>query len=215
MNQLPQTRQSLLIRLRDRSDDAWSEFVDVYERAIIGYACRRGLQEADARDVAQEVFAAVSRKLPTWDSDSNRGSFRGWLFRVTRNIAIDRIDQLARGPIDGGGSHAARMLDAEPETDPSDGRAFQLEVRRKIFQWAAEQIRPEVQETSWRAFYLTSVDGMKPSEVAEQLGVSAGAVYAAKFRITARLRELVSRFDHPDDPDEIFPSAQNFTEKPQ
>ena len=96
MPDLPQTRHSLLLRLRDHSNDAWLEFLEIYEQAIVDYARRRGLQEADARDVSQEVLAAVSHKVEQWQADPAKGKFRGWLFRVARNIAVDKVVQLAR-----------------------------------------------------------------------------------------------------------------------
>ena len=62
MSELPQTRHSLLVRLRENSADAWSEFLEVYEQSIYRFARRRGLQDADAWDVTQDVLAAVEKK---------------------------------------------------------------------------------------------------------------------------------------------------------
>ena len=96
MSHLPETRLSLLVRLQDHSHDAWSEFLAIYEQAIVNYSRSRGLQEADAQDVTQEVLAAVTSKVEAWDPDECRGTFRGWLFRVARNIAVDRISAQSR-----------------------------------------------------------------------------------------------------------------------
>jgi RNA polymerase sigma-70 factor (ECF subfamily) len=66
--------------------------------------------------------------------------------------------------------------------------AFELEVRRAAFEQAADRVRPQVQTTSWEAFWRTSVLGHSIQETARALGISIGSVYAARSRILARLR---------------------------
>lgn len=195
MSDLPQTRHSLLVRLQDQTSDAWSEFLAIYEQAILKYACSRGLQDADAKDVTQEVLAAVTAKVENWDPSRDKGLFRGWLFRVARNMAVDITSAQARGARPTGDSQIAQMLSETEERDGGELELFQAEYRRKVFQWAADRIRPEVRETSWKAFWRTSVDGQKPEAVAQQLNLSVGAVYAAKFRIVSRIRSIVEKFD--------------------
>ena len=81
MGDTPKTRLSLLVRIRDSQDDlAWSEFVDVYAPLIHGFACKQGLQDADAADLTQDVLRAVARAIKRLDYDAERGTFRGWLF---------------------------------------------------------------------------------------------------------------------------------------
>ncbi len=195
MSQLPKTRQSLLIRLRQRSQDAWSEFLEIYEQAIIDYARRRGLQDADARDVTQEVLAAVDKKIEQWRDDPSIGKFRGWLFRVARNIAVDKVVQQSRRAAASGDSRVNQMLAEQPGASETESTVFWTEYRRTLLNWAAEQVQPGVKESSWNSFLLTAIEGKKPEEVAQQLNVSVGSVYAAKFRIVSRIRKIVSQFD--------------------
>lgn len=202
MSQLPQTRQSLLVRLQGQTSDAWAEFLEIYEQAILNYSRSRGLQDADARDVTQEVLAAVTKKIETWNPDTNRGTFRGWLFRAARNIAVDRIAKQSKQAIASGDTRVAQMLSEAPLRDEAESDVFWAEYRRKVFHWAAEKIRPEVKSTSWQSFWLTSVEGQKPEDVASELGMSVGSVYAAKFRIVARIREIVARLDDAADTEE-------------
>ena len=198
MSQLPQTRHSLLVRLQGQSSDAWSEFLAIYEQAILNYSRSRGLQDADARDVTQEVLAAVTTKIERWDPSAHKGTFRGWLFRVARNIAVDRIVAQSKQAVASGDTRVAQMLSEAPDRDESDSDMFWAEYRRKVLHRAAEQIRPEVKEATWQAFWLTSVEGVKPEDVAAQLGQTLGSVYAAKFRIVSRIRAIVARFDDSD-----------------
>jgi RNA polymerase sigma-70 factor (ECF subfamily) len=195
MTQLPLTRQSLLVRLRQNSNDAWSEFLEVYEQAIYAFARRRGLQDADAWDVTQEVLAAVESKVDSWQSDPSKGSFRGWIFRVARNIAVDKIHAQSRRAAASGDSRVVQMLAELPEDIEQESTLFWTNYRRKLLHWAADQIKPDFQESSWQSFWKTTVEGQKPEEVAAELKISLGSVYAAKFRIVARIRKIVSRLD--------------------
>src|SRR5215831_14349683 len=85
MAEIPATRASLLLRLRDpRNEAAWREFVDLYGPLVYHYARKQGLQDADAADLGQEVLRAVAGSVGRLEYDPCRGSFRNWLFTVVR-----------------------------------------------------------------------------------------------------------------------------------
>src|SRR5215470_1143371 len=80
------TRPSLLIRIRDPGDaEAWGQFVALYGPLIYQFARKQGLQDADAADLTQIVLQAVIDAMKRLDYDPERGSFRGWLYKVVRN----------------------------------------------------------------------------------------------------------------------------------
>ncbi len=195
MNELPQTRQSLLLRLGQRSGQAWDEFLAIYEQAIYRYCRGRGLQDADARDVTQEVLSAVDKRVNSWDSNPDVGSFRGWLFRVARNVAVDVVRSRARKAAPTGDSQMVQLLADLPETAADGEAAFWSEYRRALMHWAAEQVKPEVRETTWKSFWMTAIEGQKPEDVALTLGISVGNVYTGKCRVVARIRKLVKQLD--------------------
>ena len=63
----PETRPSLMLRLRQAADQqAWTEFVSIYEPLLLRLMKQRGLQEADARDVTQQVILAVTQAVERW-----------------------------------------------------------------------------------------------------------------------------------------------------
>src|ERR671936_1315111 len=93
MPEPPTTRASLLVRIRDPHDtEAWRQFVQLYASVVYGYARKRGLQDADAADLMQEVFRAVASAAGRLDYDPKRGTFRGWLYTVTRNKLYTFLD---------------------------------------------------------------------------------------------------------------------------
>src|SRR2546430_13211577 len=86
MERAPATRASLLVRLRDPHDkEAWGQFVQLYAPVVYGFAGKRGLQDADAAGLMQEVRRSVAGAAGRLDYDPKRGTFRGWLYTVTRN----------------------------------------------------------------------------------------------------------------------------------
>src|SRR5271169_5936328 len=146
MTLTPSTRASLFLRLRDSQDhEAWMEFVTLYEPVTYRLLRRHGLQDADAREVMQDLFMAVSRSIDRWDSAKERGSFRGWLRRVARNLVINWLKQRERRVIATGGSDLQAMLDMLPADSDPETVEFDRELRRALFQRAAEQVRKEVQ----------------------------------------------------------------------
>lgn len=188
---VPDTRNSLLLRLHDPRDAvAWNEFVAIYRPVIVRLAVARGLQEVDAEDLAQQVLLATSGKIADWEADPNRARFRTWLNVVTRNAAINAV---ARQKADRGigGTSALVLINGKAADECSDHEVFDLESRRELFRWAADDVREEFQTATWNAFWMTAIDGLPAADVADKTGKSVGAVYAARCRVMARLQEKV------------------------
>lgn len=188
----PKTRMSLLLRLRDpRDTQAWGDFVELYAPLVYRQARRTGLQDADAADITQEVFRVVAATINQFEYDTRRGEFRGWLYRVTQN----KIRDAAAGrQTPGSGDTAVHDLLAEQAAagTPDD---WNEEFRKSLLAWAYEQVRSRCEAETWKAFWLTAVEGLSGAEVAAQLGISVGAVYVAKSRVLVRLKELLAPWE--------------------
>jgi RNA polymerase sigma factor (sigma-70 family) len=186
----PATQPSLLIRLRDADDGpAWSRFVDIYAPLVYDFARRRGLQDADAADLTQEVLAAVAHGVRRFDYDPQRGSFRGWLFTVVVNKFCTFHERLHRYQQGSGDTAAQQLLQEVPAA--IDNEEWDQEYQKQLFTWAAQQVQAAVEATTWQAFWQTSVLGVRPQDAAKQLRLSVAAVYMAKSRVLARLKELI------------------------
>ena len=190
MGDSPQTRLSLLVRIRDSQDDlAWTEFVELYAPLIHGFACKQGLQDADAADLTQEVLRAVARGVKRLDYDPRRGSFRGWLFTVVRNKLRNFLVGRKRHGRGSGDSAVQEMLAEYPAPEEDPAALWERECERRQFEWAAERVRGAVQESTWQAFWRTAVDGESGQQAADALGMSVAAVYLAKSRVMVRIKE--------------------------
>lgn len=195
----PLTRASLLVQLRDGSNHAaWQKFVKLYGPVVYGFARKRGLQDADAADLMQDVMRSVSAAIVRLDYDRNQGTFRGWLFTISRNKIFNFLSARRIRPQGSGDTGAHRMLDAQPNRR-EDADAWELEYQRRLASLAMERIKSEFQEKSWQAFWLTAVEGQAASEVSKQLGLSAGAIYVAKSRVLARLKEEVEAMQRQEE----------------
>lgn len=178
------TRPSLLGRLRDPADGAsWQTFVGTYGPLIYGYCRLRGLQDADAADVGQEVLASVARAMRTFEYRPEQGRFRDWLGMVTRNA----IRAFQRRGQDGTASTAALDEVVGPELDAEWTDEFYAQVLRV----ALGRVQGEFEPPTWHAFEAVWRRGQPPQEVAAQRGVSIWVVYSAKSRVLRRLREEV------------------------
>jgi RNA polymerase sigma-70 factor (ECF subfamily) len=190
MAETPATRPSLLLRLRNAHDaDAWQQFVALYAPLVYRFGRRQHLQDADAADLTQDVLRAVSGSIGRLEYDARRGSFRGWLFTLVRRKLCDLLTRRQRQCPGTGESATLALLQEQPARDGQEW--WDQEYERQVFAWVAEQVRGDFTPTTWQAFWQTAVEAQSAADVAERLGMSVGAVYIAKSRVQARIREQV------------------------
>ncbi len=193
----PTTRSSLLVRLRDaRDEEAWGHFVRVYAPLVYRFARRRGLQDSDAGDIAQEVLRAVLRDADQLDQIHRRGSLRSWLFTVAHHRIYD-FQKRGRQDQGSGASGVQAALHAQPARE--DREAWDREYRQQLFAWAAVQVQSQCSPSAWRAFRLTAVEGKSGADAATELGMTVAAVYLAKSRVMARLKEFIQMWEGEED----------------
>ena len=199
MSRVPETRASLILRLPSQADaNAWQEFVSIYEPFVYRFARRGGLQDADARELVQDVMLSVAKAVGRWKTDRQRARFRTWLFRIARNQLLDVLDRQRRHVSASGGSGLIELLDSLAVSRDIVHQQVSIDHRRELFCWAAQRVRQNVKETTWKAFWLTAVQNQNVDDVASQLNINPGAVYIARSRVLARLREEVQKWEDHD-----------------
>jgi RNA polymerase sigma-70 factor (ECF subfamily) len=184
------TSASLLERLRQPDEPAaWGRFVSLYTPLIYSWGRQVGLQESDAADLVQDVLLALLQALPSFTYDRHR-SFRGWLRTIALNKWRDARRRQGRVLLPGDGVLACAI-------DPEEPEAFgEAEYRQQLTSRALQVMQSDFQPATWKAFWEQVVVGRPADEVGAELGLSRGAVYAARFRVLDRLRrELAGLVD--------------------
>lgn len=198
MTEFPETRDSLLVQVQSPDNRAaWDEFVLMYRPVVYRLARRRGLQDADAQDLAQRVLMAVAAAIGTWEKSSESVRFRHWLRRVARNAILN---MLTRQPRDraAGGTSVQEFLQEQPGNDSQAEAQIELEYRRELYLRAARIVRNDVEPDTWRAFELTVIEQRSIDEAAVELEKPVGTIYAARSRIMRRLRQAVQELEREE-----------------
>jgi RNA polymerase sigma factor (sigma-70 family) len=195
----PLTRASLLVQLRDGTNhEAWQEFMRLYGPVVYGFARKRGLQDADAADLMQDVLRSVSNAIGRLDYDRKQGTFRGWLFTITRNRVFNFLSARRLRPQGAGDTGTHELLNSHAAAD--DGQdMWEVEYQRRLAAMAMDRVKKEFQENTWQAFWQTAVEGKSAADVSSQIGMSTGAIYVAKSRVLARLNEEVEAMQRQEE----------------
>jgi RNA polymerase sigma-70 factor (ECF subfamily) len=192
------TRQSLLSRLKDWNDqEGWKVFFDTYWRLIYHAALKTGLSDAEAQDVVQETVISVMKSMPTFEYDSQNGSFKSWLLRLTSWRITDQlrkrqkgIEQPRREP-----RTSTRTATVERVADPAGLRleaTWDEELRTNLMDVALVRVKRAVDAKQFQIFDLHVTKNWPVSKVARFLHVSAARVYLTKHRITKLIKKEIA-----------------------
>jgi hypothetical protein len=90
-------------------------------------------------------MSRVAKVVEQWKPDRSKGTFRGWLYRVARNVMLRWIEKRNRETPGSGGTGMQSLLQAHP--NPDNANAVDIEYMREVFGWVAERVRHEFQPT--------------------------------------------------------------------
>jgi RNA polymerase sigma factor (sigma-70 family) len=192
------TRPSLLRRVRAWDDTAsWNEFHRLYRKLIYGLARRSGLSHADAEDVTQDVFKRVAETIHQFESNPERGTFRGWLMNLTRWRIADRFaarpkgERLAGGDRDFTATGGTGTLERLPAPDTVDAE-WEREWQRHLLDAACERLARRVKPRHFQVFELYVRRRTPVLQVARELGLDPASVYLIGSRLTRQLKAEVA-----------------------
>ena len=188
------TSLSLLKRVRRFEPDAWVRLSALYGPMVYGWCRRAGMQGNDAADAVQEVFRSVFQGIAQFrgtDGSPEGGSFRGWLWTVTRNHVRQFFRRKQNNPQAVGGTDALIRFAAQAEIERflSDSEPDALMTQRRLLHRALDLIRKDFNQITWTAFSRIALENRDVQDVAKELGLTENAVRQAKFRVLRRLRE--------------------------
>ena len=196
-NELIPTRQSLLSRLKDWSDqESWKDFFDTYWRLIYVTAMKAGLSDAEAQDVVQETVICVVKSMPGFRYDPKKGSFKAWLRKLTGWRIIDQVRK--RKP----------EYQSTESISPGEGASFDdladpaglaiealwdQEWEQNLLEVAIERVKRKVDSKQYQIFDLHVMKQWPVLKVSKTMKVNPGSVYLAKHRIGSLIKKELAR----------------------
>ena len=179
---------SLAERLRTGSSTAWRDFVELYGPLLDRWCRAANVPRDAAPDIAQEVFMTAFRGLDQFNGRQTGATFRGWLWTIARSRIIEfHRRHKGKQPASGGSTAQANLqfiVDPLPIDDPTEPNHASALLHR-----ALDQIRAEFAANTWELFWRATVLDHPTDLIAEEAGVSSGAVRQAKSRVLRRLRK--------------------------
>ncbi len=160
---------------------------------IFRFLRSRGLQDADAADLLQEVLRRVGDSIGKLDYAKSKGGFRAWLFTITRNCLNSFFEKRKRTKTTGNDSTHNAFLNQLPNDTEELTEIWEKEYQRQLMSKAIAIVRPNTDSKTWAAFEMTAINNMTADEAGDALEMTRGAVYVARSRVTARLRAEVER----------------------
>lgn len=152
----------------------------------------RGLQDSDAADLVQDVMRSVGMAIGRLDYAKEKGGFRAWLFTITRNKLSTYFKQRKRiGPTANDTAQFELLNQAAGKNELNE--QWELEHKRQLAADAMALLKPTIESNTWRAFELTAIEGVSAQQAGQQIGMSKGAVYVARSRVTAKLRSEIEK----------------------
>jgi RNA polymerase sigma-70 factor (ECF subfamily) len=178
------TRRSLLVRIRSGDPAAWESFATLYRPLMVGWLRGQGVPPGETDDLVQEILLSVVRSLPQFDHSGRVGAFRAWLRTIACRRAQDYWRVNGRTPSVGSGFDLKQLEDPDSEL----ARRWDEEHDRYVFRCLLDLVGQEFEPATLRAFRRLVLDEAPGAVVAEELGVSVGAVYVARSRVLQRIR---------------------------
>jgi len=195
--------EELVARARAKDFGAFEELLERYEDKVFRLAYRFVRNESEAKEILQDTFLSIWRKLDTFKGDS---LFSSWVYRVAANTALMRLRSQRRHPQISTEDLPAGFLDNYRPGGAEEGLAhlpspganwakrpdeqLQSDELRRHIQAAVDDL-PELYRT---VFLVRDVEGLSTEETAEVLGISVPSVKTRLHRARIALREAIAKY---------------------
>ena len=164
----------LVARTRGGDESAFAALVGTYQPSVFRWAIALSGGEDEAEDITQEVFVRVHRKLSSFRGD---GPFEGWLYRITRRVALRARRQTSQ--------QVASTTQEVYITDP--GARVDRQRAIELIQTIARMLPMRQREV----FILCDIEGRTPAEAAAMLEMKDVSVRASLFKARSSIRRSI------------------------
>jgi RNA polymerase sigma factor (sigma-70 family) len=176
------TSLTLLNSLKQQETEAWESFVHRYGGVIRRWAGTWKVPPDDVEDLLQDVYIRVLRQVSQFERERT-GSFRAWLKVIARHCWMEVLRRASRR-----NDHAfLSAFGGDAESLKSLQSDLERLAERELLSQGMNHVRGCVDQRTWQAFYLTTIEGLSGGEVAERLSIPVQMVYVAKCRVKQRL----------------------------
>ena len=183
------TRSSVLRAVANTENEAaWQRFFDLYAGFVFSIARSKGLNDTDADDIVQMVFADLARNLPSFKYDREKGHFRPYLAALVKWRVIDRLKAVRRDA----DLKADFMEEAKSAATTEDEDFEEREWQSAAMEETLRRIKPEVRPEHYAAFVASAVEGQDTDVVTKLYGISRDSLYQIRKRLTVKLREKLA-----------------------
>jgi RNA polymerase sigma-70 factor (ECF subfamily) len=197
------TDAALIGRLHNLDDhQSWDAFYRAYWKLIYRFACERGLNDGEAREVVQDTLLSVARSLHGFRPEREGGSFKRWLLCLTRRRAVDHVRRRprelpmrSRADTATGGTGTAERV-ADPHGSEAEGR-WQQQWEAQVLESALEKLKRRVSPRHYQVFDHAVVKGQPAARVAKTLGLNTAQVYLVKHRVLRDFKQMLKAFQPP------------------
>jgi RNA polymerase sigma-70 factor (ECF subfamily) len=185
------TRTSLLSQLRNsETEEAWAEFSDLYGSIIENWLRRQSVLPQDIEDLKQDVMVAVCSEIKNFEHNGRVGAFRAWLRRITVN-RMYRLWEKRKKQADGQGSTKISVI-ADQLADSKARLSIEFDRQHDacLIEHLLGKLEHQFGATTLQAFRRLVLLEHSSRDVANDLGMSIGAVRVAQHRVLRSLRQL-------------------------
>lgn len=181
------TRSSVVKAVADTENTAaWQRLFDLYAGFVFSIARHKGLNETDADDIVQVVFADLARNLPTFKYDRAKGRFMSYLTGLVNWRVIDRLKATKRD------AELKANFWEEAKAVGGDDDFSEREWQQAALEEALRRIKPDVRPEHYAAFVASTVEGQDTDTVMKLYGISRDSLYQIRKRLTVKLREKLA-----------------------
>ena len=185
----PTTSKTLLDRIAAGDEISWDEFYNRYCGIVRDIAKFKGLDEAEAEDICQQVMLQFFKQSKTFKFDPDIARFRTYFGRIIQSKIANYYREKKEEPSD--------EIEVEDENSPTED-LFLDEWRKMILKEAERELKNRVAPETFQAYELYAVQNRPVEKVAAYLDCSVNQVYQAKKRCFAMMREILLKMNEQD-----------------